>query len=85
MSIRVTRGKPVPVGGAYTQTYAGTTRTHAQAAALGPYVGTSFNGIDAVGKQAIADAFNQQRLRINELKDLVNSVIDDLQAQELVS
>lgn len=67
---------PVARPAAYTQTYAATTRTHAQAAVSttaasnsSPYGYTS---------QAQADAIP---LAINELKQLVNQMLDDFQAQ----
>lgn len=70
---------PVARPAAYTQTYSATTRTHAQAAVdtTGSTQTTPFGYTTAAQADAIPTA-------INELKNLVNQVIDDLQANGLL-
>jgi len=70
---------------AYTQTYATADKTHANAtqvavATTGATAVTPFGYTTSAQADAIVTAVNAARLDILDLKQLVNSVIDDLQA-----
>ena len=79
---------PVAQGSAYTQTYATADKTHnAITSADFPAGGTgaAAGGWDTASNRDLAiTRFNALRAEVIDLKNLVNSVIDDLQALGLV-
>lgn len=88
---------PVALPSAYTQTYATADKTHAAPTAatltLADGAGTNDNTIGAItdnastiaAVQELADEINKLVADVADVKQLVNSVIDDLQALGLVS
>ncbi len=74
---------------AYTQTYSTADRTHANAtsadlATTAATQTTPFGFASGAQADAIATQFNALRVDVLDLKQLVNSLIDDLQAIGLV-
>jgi hypothetical protein len=67
---------PCPRPPAYTQTYAATTRTHAKAALSESVAITLLTDVPGL--------MNTTNAAINEIKKLVNQVIDDLQSEGLL-
>ena len=87
-----------PASGAYTQTYATADKTHANptSAALTVSVGTADGTVADVGAafnqttlnnnfRDVADAYNALRTDLLDAKQLLNSVIDDLQTLGILS
>lgn len=81
-------GDLVAVGSAYTQTYATAAKTvpaATQLAAPAGGTGTAAGGWDTAGNRDLAIAsINAAKTDIEELKKVVNALIDDLQALGLV-
>lgn len=73
---------PVARAGAYTQTYATADKTHAAftSADLAAFTGGSVGFLDAAERDGVRTQFNALRADVADVKQLVNSVIDDLQA-----
>ena len=80
---------PIAKPSAYTQTYATADKTHAaETSADFPAggVGTAAGGWDtAANRDAAITRFNALRVDVADVKQLVNSIIDDLQALGLVA
>jgi hypothetical protein len=66
-----------PFGTAYTQTYATSARSHVKEALA--------TNISLALLTEVAPILNKQNETINELKTLLNSVIDDLQTGKILS
>lgn len=79
---------PVAQAAAYTQTFSTADRTHAaDGSADFPAggIGAAAGGWDTAANRDLAiTRFNALRVTVDDLKQLVNSVIDDLQALGLV-
>ena len=73
---------PIVQPSAYTQTYSIADKTHADwtSADLGVFTGGAIGFLDAVERDNIRTQFNALRVDVADIKQLVNSVIDDLQA-----
>lgn len=78
---------PVVRPTAYTQTYATADKTHADftSADIGAFSGGTMGFLDAAERDNIRTQYNALRADVADLKQLVNSVIDDLQALGLVA
>ena len=79
-------GTPTTKPTAYTQTYATADKTHADftSADIGAFTGGVTGFLDAAERDNIRTQFNALRADVADLKQLANSVIDDLQALALV-
>lgn len=79
-------GTPATKPTAYTQTYATADKTHADftSADIGAFTGGVTGFVDAAERDNIRTQFNALRADVADLKQLANSVIDDLQALSLV-
>ena len=77
---------PVVRPTAYTQTYSTADKTHANAtsADIGAFTGGVVGFLDAAERDNIRTQFNAVRVDLLDIKQLVNSVIDDLQALGLL-
>lgn len=78
---------PVVRPTAYTQTYATADKTHANltSADIGAFTGGTVGFLDAAERDNVRTQYNALRADVTDLKQLVNSVIDDLQALGLVA
>lgn len=76
---------PVTRPSAYTQTYSTTTRTHANFTSndLSAFTGGLIGFLDAAERDGVRTEFNALRADVANLKQLVNSMIDDRQADGL--
>jgi len=77
---------PVARASAYTQTYATADKTHANptSADIGAFTGGSVGFLDAAERDNVRTQYNALRADVLDVKQLVNSVIDDLQAYGLM-
>ncbi len=77
---------PVARAAAYTQTYATADKTHAAftSADLAAFTGGAVGFLDAAERDGIRTQFNALRADVADLKQLANSIIDDLQAYGLL-
>lgn len=73
---------PVARPAAYTQTYATATRTHAAltSADIGAFTGGSVGFLDAAERDNVRTQYNALKADLTNLKQLVNQIIDDKQA-----
>jgi hypothetical protein len=78
---------PIVQPSAYTQTYSTADKTHANftSADLGAFTGGAVGFVDAAERDNIRTQFNALRVDVADVKQLVNSLIDDLQALGLTS
>ncbi len=78
---------PTTQPSAYTQTYATADKTHANltSADIGAFTGGTVGFLDAAERDNIRTQYNALKADVTDLKQLVNSVIDDLQALGLVA
>ena len=76
---------PVARASAYTQTYSTADKTHANSTYVSPgtYVGGANGYSTTTQAQAVITALGQLNTDLLDLKQLVNSIIDDLQAYGL--
>jgi hypothetical protein len=77
---------PIVKPSAYTQTYSTADKTHANftSADIGAFTGGTVGFLDAAERDNIRTQFNALRTDVADVKQLVNSLIDDLQSLGLV-
>lgn len=78
---------PAAQASAYTQTFATADKTHANFTSndLGAFTGGVVGFLDAAERDNVRTQFNALRADVDDVKRLVNSIIDDLQAYGLVA
>lgn len=78
---------PIVQPSAYTQTYSTADKTHATltSASIGAFTGGVVGFLDAAERDNVRTQVNNIRGDILDVKQLVNSIIDDLQAMGLLS
>ena len=77
---------PIVQPSAYTQTYSTADKTHANftSADLSAFTGGTVGFLDAAERDGVRTQFNALRADVADIKQLVNSIIDDLQLMGLV-
>jgi hypothetical protein len=77
---------PIVRPSAYTQTYSTADKTHADftSADIGAFTGGAIGFLDAAERDNVRTQFNALRADVADVKQLVNSLIDDLQNLGLV-